>query len=672
MLADLITTLSREFSGVAAKDYVAHIIRHHRIRNSPGFRDAAQYVLGALAQAGVAAEIISLPMQDGLRYWGQTGFQGWEAVAATLDLVQPAEAQTRLCDYRESKFALIQRSGPTAPVEAEVVVLDDGTELSEYAGLDLAGKLVLTRGEVGRVRELAVERYGALGLLFDGMKDWLPVRQPLDLPDARQYTQFSWRGSEKRCFGFVLSPRQGAALRQLVQTRAREGQASVKVRAAVQSRFQDGATEIVSARIPGETDEEILVVAHLCHPEPSANDNASGCGAALEAARALQALIDAGKLARPRRTIHFLWLSEISGTYAYLATHPERLPRMIAGLNLDMVGEDQDQCGSVWLVEYPPEAMSSFAGDLMARVQEELAGDLKNLAGNESYAFFRYGVSRFSGGSDHIVLSDPSVGIPTPMLIQWPDRFYHTSEDTLDKVSPAMLAKVGIGTSAYAYFLAQAGAPQAQWLAQEMLTRYRGVAARRVQDVITAAMSAAQGEELAQSVAELAKKAAYWADREREALSTLRRLDPAADGWLGKAQTVAAQALQAEVTRAEDAIAERARALGLDKLPAVPASPPDAWEEQAARIVPTRKFPGPIPVAEYLHRLPFERREEIRAWQERHKVGREMSLLALYWADGKRNLLEIAHLVAMESGRRDTEFLVGYFRLLRELDLLSF
>ena len=221
MLADLITTLSREFSGVAAKDYVAHIIRHHRIRNSPGFRDAAQYVLDALAQAGVAAEIISVPMRDGLRYWGQTGFQGWEASAGTLDIVQPVEAQTRLCDYRESKFALIQRSGPTAPVEAEVVVLGDGTELSEYAGLDLAGKLVLTRGEVGRVRELAVERYGALGLLFDGMKDWLPVRQPLDLPDARQYTQFSWRGSEKRCFGFVLSPRQGAALRQLVQTRAK-------------------------------------------------------------------------------------------------------------------------------------------------------------------------------------------------------------------------------------------------------------------------------------------------------------------------------------------------------------------------------------------------------------------------------------------------------------------
>ncbi len=49
-----------------------------------------------------------------------------------------------------------------------------------------------------------------------------------------------------------------------------------------------------------------------------------------------------------------------------------------------------------------------------------------------------------------------------------------------------------------------------------------------------------------------------------------------------------------------------------------------------------------------------------------------MSLLALYWADGQRNLLEIAHLVAMESGRRDTEFLVGYFGLLRELDLISF
>jgi hypothetical protein len=29
------------------------------------------------------------------------------------------------------------------------------------------------------------------------------------------------------------------------------------------------------------------------------------------------------------------------------------------------------------------------------------------------------------------------------MITQWPDKFYHTSTDTLDKVDSTMLARVG-------------------------------------------------------------------------------------------------------------------------------------------------------------------------------------------------------------------------------------
>jgi len=64
---------------------------------------------------------------------------------------------------------------------------------------------------------------------------------------------------------------------------------------------------------------EVLVVAHLCHPQPSANDNASGAAAALEAARVLQTLIAGGHLPPPRRSIRFLWLPEFTGSQAYLA-----------------------------------------------------------------------------------------------------------------------------------------------------------------------------------------------------------------------------------------------------------------------------------------------------------------------------------------------------------------
>ncbi|GAH00713.1 unnamed protein product, partial [marine sediment metagenome] len=45
--------------------------------------------------------------------------------------------------------------------------------------------------------------------------------------------------------------------------------------------------------------------------------------------------------------------------------------------------------------------------------------------------------------------------------------------------------------------------------------------------------------------------------------------------------------------------------------------------------------------------------------------------LALYWADGKRKLSEIADLVELESGLRNTEFLVKYFNFLSKCKLIK-
>ena len=50
------------------------------------------------------------------------------------------------------------------------------------------------------------------------------------------------------------------------------------------------------ATIAGKTKEEVTVIAHICHPQPSANDNASGTGAAMEAARAIHRLIERKEL----------------------------------------------------------------------------------------------------------------------------------------------------------------------------------------------------------------------------------------------------------------------------------------------------------------------------------------------------------------------------------------
>ena len=80
--------------------------------------------------------------------------------------------------------------------------------------------------------------------------------------------------------------------------------------------------------------------------------------------------------------------------------------------NLDMVGQDQDQCGSSFLIERLPRALPSFVNDVMVRVREEITKESGSFGGNGGFPLFRHAVTDYSGGSDHYIYSDPSVHLP--------------------------------------------------------------------------------------------------------------------------------------------------------------------------------------------------------------------------------------------------------------------
>jgi len=52
-------------------------------------------------------------------------------------------------------------------------------------------------------------------------------------------------------------------------------------------------------------------------------------------------MIKEGTLPRPKRTVRFLWVLEISGTRAYLTKHPELGQHVVASISTDMVGANQ-------------------------------------------------------------------------------------------------------------------------------------------------------------------------------------------------------------------------------------------------------------------------------------------------------------------------------------------
>ena len=551
-----------------------------------------------------------------------------------------------------------------------MVLVEDGADPAQYEGLDVAGKFVFSRGSVPEIAAVAIDKFGAVGIVVDTMRDQPPVRDRFDLPDARQYLSF-WPGDfgKHKARGFIVTPRQGAALR----ARYAAGKKDLSIFARVDSEHLDGSLEVMSAVIPGETDEEVVGMAHVCHPEPSANDNASGCGALVEAASTLARLVKSGRLPKPRRTIRFLWLPEMSGSYAYLANNEDKLKKTVAAINLDMVGENQALCGSTFNVEKPIRALPGFGGDLAAAVLHLMLKETTNLAGTRAYPMFRWAVGPFSGGSDHNIWGDPSVGVTCPMLIQWPDKFYHTSADTIDKVDPHMLGVAGILTATYLYSAANATPADAAFIAGEMATRSAEEVDAGLSLVIQgAAEKIASGREDAETVLAKTRRVAERRidfeakrrDLDIESLFKLATESPMfAEARKAAHQVVAdtAQFLLAKVLRD---LAVVGGLTDTSKLPAAWQPEETEADKKARSIVPKRVYRGPFRTSAKESAPAFE--EKLKAFSDEYGVFSAAGRHFEYWVDGVRTVEEIADLVEGETGYRNMDLWVEYLDLWQE------
>lgn len=673
MLRSLLSLLAREVSGQNALAHVQNISRFHRIQASPGYRAAAEECLRIFGDSGVAARIASYPATGRHREWLHLTPREWHCRDAELWLLNgqeltrpsrtpacapdgtPGQLAERLAWYQEMPISLIQRSCPTPEggVIADLAVVDNAEAPEAWQGRDVAGKIVLVgNGDIHRILRNA-RNAGAVGLVTARMTYQPPVRPEGDLADALQYTSFWWSEDEPQGWGFVVSTRQGDRLRQMA------ARGPVRLWARVDAESYDGTIENVEATIPGETDQEVLVVAHLCHPRPSANDNASGPATVMETARALNALIAGGRLKRPKRTIRLLLPPEMTGTFAHLANRTaEERSRIVAAINDDMVGQKQEVTGSTLLCEYPPMACPSFAGDLLSLIIEAVARETAGEAPG-----FRHAAVRFSGGSDHYILADPTIGVPCPMLIQWPDRFYHTSADTVDKSDPEMMRRVGIMTGAYAYLLATAGPQEAAWLATEMAALFP-----------SQLHSAVRGHRDPEAMA------AFRVERKRADLRSLRRLVSEAE-WRDlepalracEAQVEAAAQMELERLKLTTAAGQESQADSPDG--AAPNAAPSAvvrgWlgEADLAVIRPVRTMPGPVTLRHNVEKLPEA--DSWEAFAAAHPGTSRLGDYLCYWADGRRALADICRLTELETGVRDDVFALGYMQLLARLGFVK-
>jgi aminopeptidase YwaD len=478
-----VAALANELSGETAKRNLEGIARFHRQRGSQGFHEAAELVAERARAYGLSdVTILQFPADGKIFYGTQRSRPAWDGEIGELSEITfggaaPCQKEAlekakpgfmhdcisvyvRVLASYEAEPIVLAEDSESADVTAELVDVGEGTKESDYAGKTVKGRIVLVSAQPGAAQDLAVEKFGAAGMV-----------------SYAQNQKTAWWGEDEnlirwghletfspnKTFAFMVSLKTARAMKQ----RLAKGE-KITLHAVVKAGQHPGFYEVVTATIPGADpklkDEEIAFSCHLDHQRPGANDNASGCVTILEVARTLQKLINEGKLARPARSIRFIWPPEIEGTVTLLSARPEFLKRIKAVVHMDMVGGGPET-KVVFHVTRGPMSLPSFVHDVAWAFAEFVNEESYKFAatGKAEFPFvapeggkepLRAEYSAYSMGSDHDVYQDSSFGIPAIYLNDWPDRYIHTNFDTAANIDPTKLKRAAFVGAASGYFLA--------------------------------------------------------------------------------------------------------------------------------------------------------------------------------------------------------------------------
>ena len=548
----------------------------------PAFHRTAQRVATMMRRAGLQQVEHLLYPTDPARYGDWPAPIGWNATKAVLRLATGRRKGRVILDLKKSPCHLIPHSGATPAGGVFTRIVRAETPASKRGALLLVDRVTPAHLET-------VRRERALGILTDDSMRWNARRTPQEFGDGVLWNNGAFpQHALDNPVGLQLSPNQGAWMReQLARHKA------IRVFVDVDARAYEDALDVVTGILPGSGPEEVHVVAHLA--EVGANDNASGVALSIEICRAIRALEKAGELRRRRRSIRLVFAMELIGFTAYYESHPEAGKAALCGLNLDMVGEDHDNCRSELWHCRTPHANGEFSDTLLRRILDASFSRHRWLRKKEREFLF----------NDNFV-TDPMIGVPCPFLGCVPDRYYHSDQDTPNKLSEETLRTIGGAAGAFLHASAAGGLAVASGLLDDLFTEAKKSLASLTSDP---SAPAAWFE--------------YECDLAGRRMRSTQSLvaSPAARKKLARRRRILQAALRSFATQ-EIRTARRMRALPSTTLPARQA----AW---AAGVVPRRVVFGPLTLSDIKSNTKW-----FPAWSyPLHAV--------LYWMDGRRTLLDI-------------------------------
>ncbi|HXS66667.1 MAG TPA: M28 family peptidase [Streptosporangiaceae bacterium] len=536
-LAELVTAIYEAFDADLALADVHAICEHDRYQASAGIMAAAAYVADQARAAGLSdVAVLTFPADGARRWWTYRAPQSWTPVKATLSV-----DGTLLVSYPDQPYSLAAYSAPTPPGGRSLALVRYSAVRAGAA--DPRGALVVADEPVPLgVVAGPMAAAGAAAVALDPLSE-VPHR----LPDQAGRLELA-AGSELAAFSVTQ-----AQLSQL----ASAADAGAMAQADIELDPAASAMPVVTARLPASGPDdgtEVLLSAHLCHPRPGANDNASGVAALLGIGRTLAALRQASvDVSRPATGVCFVWGPEFVGTVAYLheVVGSGQAPAPWLAINIDMAGPDVARCGGPLVIERGPDDIGSFLPALATRVAALLPPASRSYSGAVPCDPWTWRETPFAGGSDHALLADQPAGAQVIGLGHWPDRANHSSADTPDLVDPEELKRTAVIAAACVAAVRDSGDRE---LAADLAEATIGWAAQHVLAVLPGARVPSPprvGEPVLDPLDEL--NAARWLRHRGSvalgavaAVAALRGVDP---GWLRPARDWITSLIEITATR---------------------------------------------------------------------------------------------------------------------------
>ena len=624
----------------------------------------SQYIYDQLKRYGLpCAEIVRFP-----------GGEVWDGVKGELWEIKPM--RQKIASYQDMT-AMLAKGSHSADVTAELIWVGRGSP-NEIDSAKVAGKIVVTEGSISSVHNIACLRMNAVGVI--AISTSRPYFDPLQIP---------WRsirggrdGKEAK-FAFYLPVREGDYLKQRLLRREK-----ITVHALVESRMEPYELQDVVCTIPGtESDaDEIIFSAHLFEgfTKQGANDNKSGSAAILEVARVLHTLIEEGRLPRPKRTIRFLWGPEFSGTGPWVKANKDIMERTLCNINMDMVGEWLSKNQAFMTLARTTYGNPHYINDVMENYFRYVGeGNREQYLYRSPYRVprrivaptgadepFYWRIEPHSGGSDHEIFNDWSVKVPGVALCAWPDMWYHTSGDRIDKADPTQLKRTVVIGAASAYTIANADDDMAIKIAGE--TASNGTRRLGHQFVVgLEILNRATDETIADSY----KMARIYVETAVEnEKSTLESILELADNkkvvgdYVETMKKTINQIGTAHLIAIEKHMMATARRLNTKPVKIQMTN----LEKKAAKIVPRPtakvKMNGYRGYREFLNQVPKSERDKYP--YSRREIASTSELQVLI--DGKRSALDIKNILDAQYQRKsDLQGVINYIEILRLAGLVE-